>query len=231
MYQHNFHSHSQTTWLVDVHLHFTQICSNVFIQEECTIAKTKSMTFAGPLSTLDSFVCGGFCCFWVVGFCLLGFFVLFSLVGLGFFSPFEYVSLMKIYLGILCLRDVCWLFFKFIFPIQFYRKCGVFLTILLFVGRFTWCLSNSSSRSYRDKLLGIWTTMDVFINLNLSKGNVLPKLCFFASCLCQVSSRSSSLFNLHLFWKKNPTIICSVGRKGYITEVRLLSFSFYGASH
>lgn len=116
---------------------------------------------------------------------------------------------------------------------SFFSTCSCienfFSVILLFVGRFTYHLSNSWS--YRNKLLVTWTTVDVFINLNLSRvtPKLISKMCFFTPCLCQVSSSSRcNPFNWRLFWN---IIFYSVERKGYIAEVRLLWFSFYGASH
>lgn len=67
---------------------------------------------------------------------------------------------------------------------------NIFLIILMFGGKFTYHLLNSHNTSYRNKLLCTWTTTYVFINLNLSKvmSKFFPKMSFFPSCLCQVSS-------------------------------------------
>lgn len=94
----------------------------------------------------------------LLNFCLPQVVLLVGLV-VFFLSEYIYISLMNI----LCVLG------NFYFPCS--NTENIFSIILLSVGSFTYRLS-SSSRSHRNKLLSILTTLDVFINPSFSKDNI-----------------------------------------------------------
>lgn len=106
-----------------------------------------------------------------------------SLVGFFFpvvclFFPSEYISLIEILSAILHLQGI---YFLCSYRENFYSSCclqaDLHTVSLIAIQEVT-------------EISSIWITMDVFINLNLSKvtSKIFPKINFFVSCPCQVIS-------------------------------------------
>lgn len=143
MYKHHFHSHSQTKQLITMCIFLSCRPAQMFLCSRCVcLQRSKQRHLLNR------------CLPWIALFVV----VFFSL-RIYFFTE----DLVSYFISTRLL-------FFFFFPCSY--KENVFLIILLFVYRFTYYLSKSSSRTYRNKLLGIWTTMDAFIDLNLSKSNI-----------------------------------------------------------